>query len=113
MLYGVASAPAIWQRAIEQVLQGLPGVQCILDDMVITGRNDKEHIENLAKGTVRRNKLTSGAIDSEVFAIETDWFRFANDRAGGRMRWEEKKREKKKNSKRSKHRQKEILMNNL
>ncbi|KAK3085126.1 hypothetical protein FSP39_024809 [Pinctada imbricata] len=49
MLYGVASAPAIWQRAIEQVLQGLPGVQCILDDMVITGRNDKEHIENLAK----------------------------------------------------------------
>ena len=49
LLFGVASAPAIWQRTIEQILQGLPRVQCILDDMVITGRDDKEHLENLDK----------------------------------------------------------------
>ncbi|CAC5358317.1 unnamed protein product [Mytilus coruscus] len=41
MLFSVASAPAIWQRTIDQILQGLTGVQCILDDMVITGRNDR------------------------------------------------------------------------
>ncbi|VDI51047.1 Hypothetical predicted protein [Mytilus galloprovincialis] len=29
MLFGVASAPAIWQRTIDQILQGLTGVQCI------------------------------------------------------------------------------------
>ncbi|XP_061190068.1 uncharacterized protein K02A2.6-like [Saccostrea echinata] len=47
LLFGVASAPAIWQRTIDTILQGLNGVQCILDDMVITGRNDAEHLENL------------------------------------------------------------------
>jgi hypothetical protein len=28
--FGVASSPAIWQRTIDQILQGLEGVQCIL-----------------------------------------------------------------------------------
>ena len=47
LVYGVSSAPAIWQRTIEQVLQGINSVQCILDDMVITGENDDKHLENL------------------------------------------------------------------
>lgn len=33
MIYVVASGPAIWQRTIEQIVQGLPGVKCILDDV--------------------------------------------------------------------------------
>ena len=41
--FGIASAPAMWQRTMEQVLQGIPGMQCILDNMIITGRNDEEH----------------------------------------------------------------------
>ena len=40
-VFGVASAPAIWQRSMEQILQGIPGVHCILDDMM-TGQNDTE-----------------------------------------------------------------------
>ena len=40
---GVASSPALWQRAIEQVLQEISGVQCLLDDIIVTGPNDKEH----------------------------------------------------------------------
>ena len=47
--FGVASAPAIWQRTMEQIIQGIPGVQCILDDMLITGCNDAEHLQNLEK----------------------------------------------------------------
>ena len=47
LVYGVSSAPAIWQRTIEKILQGIDGVQCILDDMVITGENDDKHLENL------------------------------------------------------------------
>ena len=47
LVYGVSSAPAIWQRTIEQILQGTDGVQCILDDMVITGENDDKYLENL------------------------------------------------------------------
>ena len=49
LAFGIASAPAMWQRTMEQVLQGIPGVQCILDDMIITGRTDKEHLDNLRR----------------------------------------------------------------
>ena len=47
LVFGVTSSPAIWQRAIDQVLQGIPGTQCILDDMIITGRTEEEHLQNL------------------------------------------------------------------
>jgi hypothetical protein len=47
LLFGIASAPAIWQRTIEQVLQGCKGVQVLLDDMIITGSTEEEHLENL------------------------------------------------------------------
>ena len=49
LAFGVASAPAIWQRTMEQILQGIPGVQCILDDMIVTGRDDREHLHNLER----------------------------------------------------------------
>ncbi|XP_061094922.1 uncharacterized protein K02A2.6-like [Conger conger] len=49
LVFGVASAPAIWQRAMDQVLQGVPGTQCYLDDIIVTGANDDEHLKNLQK----------------------------------------------------------------
>ena len=44
---GVASAPAMWQRAMDQVLQGLPGVFCYLDDAIVTGGSLEEHLQRL------------------------------------------------------------------
>jgi hypothetical protein len=44
LTFGIASAPSIWQRAMDQILQGLSGVQCVLDDMIITGKSDDEHL---------------------------------------------------------------------
>ena len=49
LVFGVTSIPAIWQRAIDQVLQGIPGTQCILDDMIVSGKTDEEHLENLER----------------------------------------------------------------
>ena len=37
-------APAIWQRTMDTILQGLPGVKCIIDDMIITGATEEEHL---------------------------------------------------------------------
>ena len=47
-VFGIASAPAIWQRAMEQVLRDIPRTQCYLDDILITGTNDEDHLQNLS-----------------------------------------------------------------
>ncbi|XP_046975644.1 uncharacterized protein K02A2.6-like [Vanessa cardui] len=47
LVFGLASAPAIFQRAIEGVLSGIEGVLCLLDDILITGRDKAEHLERL------------------------------------------------------------------
>ena len=45
--FGVSSAPAIFQRAMDSILQGLPQVICYLDDILVTGATAKEHLENV------------------------------------------------------------------
>ena len=47
LVFGITSAPAIWQRSMDQVLEGVKGTSCILDDMIITGKDDDEHFKNL------------------------------------------------------------------
>ncbi|GFU24201.1 uncharacterized protein K02A2.6 [Trichonephila clavipes] len=54
MNYGIALAPAVWQRAIEQVLSGIAGVHLFLEDITIMGRNDQEHFERLELIETRR-----------------------------------------------------------
>ena len=45
--FGVASAPAMFQRAMDMILQGLDGVICYIDDILVMGSTDKEHLERL------------------------------------------------------------------
>ncbi|KMQ93024.1 hypothetical protein RF55_6914 [Lasius niger] len=47
MMYGIASAPAIWQREIEIILQGIPKTAVFLDDIVVTGETEEQHLKNL------------------------------------------------------------------
>jgi len=47
LLFGVASAPAIFQRIIEGILKGIQGVCIYLDDILITGKTEEEHLTNL------------------------------------------------------------------
>ena len=35
--YGISSAPAIFQREMDRLLKDIPGVKCLLDDILITG----------------------------------------------------------------------------
>nr|XP_037288773.1 uncharacterized protein K02A2.6-like [Rhipicephalus microplus] len=41
--FGIASAPAIFQRRIESILQGLPGMQEYLDDVLIAKEGDSQN----------------------------------------------------------------------
>lgn len=47
LAFGIASAPAIWQKAIDQVTQECTRTQGRLDDLLVTGADDTEHLRNL------------------------------------------------------------------
>ena len=60
MLYGIASAPSIFQRTMEQVLQGIDGVLCYLDDILITSFKFQVCFivrKNLQKGTCTNHNI--------------------------------------------------------
>ena len=45
--FGVSAAPGIFQRTMENLLQGVLHKACYLDDIVITGKTTEEHDQNL------------------------------------------------------------------
>nr|XP_055048287.1 uncharacterized protein K02A2.6-like [Misgurnus anguillicaudatus] len=45
--FGITSAPSIFQRAMDQILAGLPGVVCYLDDILVTGTDEQSHLQHL------------------------------------------------------------------
>ena len=45
--YGISSAPGIFQRTMENLLQGISNVIVRVDDIQVSGANDEYHIANL------------------------------------------------------------------
>ena len=45
--YGISSAGAIFQRAMENLLQGIPGVIVFIDDVLITAKTEADHLKAL------------------------------------------------------------------
>lgn len=56
LLFGVSSAPSIFQKVMDQVLQGIPGVVCFFDDILVTGQTPQEHMNNLEEVLQRLEK---------------------------------------------------------
>ena len=54
--FGVASAPAVFQRIMENLLQGLKHVCVYLDDILVTGSSERDHLDNLAEVLKRRDE---------------------------------------------------------
>ncbi|XP_003241242.1 uncharacterized protein K02A2.6-like [Acyrthosiphon pisum] len=47
--YGIKPATAIFQREVEKIFKDCAFTANLLDDIVVTGRNDEEHFKNLAE----------------------------------------------------------------
>ena len=45
--FGVSSAPAIFQKVMDTVLQGLPKIISYLDDILISASTPEEHLDNV------------------------------------------------------------------
>ena len=57
--FGISSAPEIYQRCMNRILEGLEGVVCQMDDILVFGRDEKEHCERLIKVLNDYNLLMS------------------------------------------------------
>ncbi|XP_017494736.1 PREDICTED: uncharacterized protein K02A2.6-like, partial [Rhagoletis zephyria] len=49
LMFGVACAPAIWQRWMEQLLSDIPGVSVFLDDIKVTAPDDSTHLHRIGE----------------------------------------------------------------
>ena len=45
--FGISSAPALFQRTMESILADIPMCRPYLDDIIISGKSDQEHLNNL------------------------------------------------------------------
>ncbi|XP_044760237.1 uncharacterized protein K02A2.6-like [Coccinella septempunctata] len=55
--YGVASAPAKFQKIMDSVLGGMEGVVVFLDDILIMGKDEQEHLERLDQVLKKLNEV--------------------------------------------------------
>lgn len=47
LIFGLSSAPEMYQYVIQQVLQGIPGVRNVSDDIIVFGADPKSHDKSL------------------------------------------------------------------
>ena len=55
LLFGIHSAPAIFQCTIEGILRGTPHVSVYIDDILVTGPTEAEHMQTLDKVLTQLN----------------------------------------------------------
>lgn len=68
--FGVSCAPGQFQRLMDQLFTNVNGVSVFLDDILITGKDDREHIENLESvlNILKDNNLTVKPEKCKFFA---------------------------------------------
>ena len=54
--FGVASVPAIFQKSMDIFLQGIGNVICYIDDILISGKTEEEHLKTLSQVLSRLQK---------------------------------------------------------
>ena len=85
LLYGAAQHQWIWQLTIDTILQGIPGIRCILDNMVVTDATDDVHLNNLEQVL---SKLSEYGLNSACFP-RTDYLLWSWNRQRGivKIKW--------------------------
>ena len=69
--FGVASPPAVFQRIMDTMLQGISHVICYLDDILVMGTSDAEHLCNLSE-VLRRLQGHGARLSKEKCSLFQD-----------------------------------------
>ena len=69
--FGVSAAPSIFQRVMDNLLQGIPGVCVYLDDILITGSTEDEHLQHLDEGLTLKKLKCSFLLESVEYLGHT------------------------------------------
>ena len=86
MCFGVASSPAKFQRLMDTMTSGLPGVAVYLDDLIITGSTEAQHWENLERLIQKLSEygLTVKLDKSIFFQNSVEYLGYIIDKSGKR-----------------------------
>lgn len=84
LVYGLASAPAVFQRVMDCLLAGLDGVLCLLDDVLVTGSTKEQHLQRLNTVLSRLQDvgLTLQKEKCEFFKDEVEYLGYIIDKNG-------------------------------
>ncbi|CAA9995134.1 unnamed protein product [Nesidiocoris tenuis] len=83
LMYGVSPAPAVWQRYIDSLFKP---IKCcfVHDDVIITGKDDHEHLQNLEKvlQVCKENDLHLNLSKCKFFQKSVTFLGYKVDAAG-------------------------------
>ncbi|XP_050515486.1 uncharacterized protein K02A2.6-like [Diabrotica virgifera virgifera] len=84
LMFGIASAPAKWQRLMEQMLQGIDGISIFQDDIRITAPNNTLHLQRLEQvlKKLSEHNLHINLDKSEFFKDEIDYCGYKMSKTG-------------------------------
>ena len=82
--FGVAANPTIFEQTMDSILSDLNEVGGILDDLIVTGPNDKEHLRNLENTLKRLDSMGVKLKKSKCVFMKpsVEYFAFVVDRHG-------------------------------
>ena len=72
--FGISSAPGIFQRNIESLLQGIPQVVVRIDNILVSRKTRQNHLEHLKEVLARLDKAGIRLSWRSVFFYKTRWF---------------------------------------
>ena len=59
LLFGITSTPEYFQKRVSEILQGVDGVVCLIDDILVYGKTQEEHDKHF---TVVLQKIAAAGV---------------------------------------------------